>query len=112
MLPVIGVVLYAWQSGSTPSQPTHLRLGARASSTAQVELVWRRAGEDRVAHDVTYRFAKAPEDVYRTVRLASGDYDVSVRLVHHDGREELSTMRVRADADHPLTIDLDPRPSR
>ena len=104
---LVVVTLLVWQSQRIGKAQVHVRLGSRAAAVVRLELVWREAESGDVAFDSAWRLDAPREDLYQELRLRPGPYEVAVRIVGKDGREELSAVRATIEKDRPVEIDLD-----
>ena len=107
LIAIVGVVWFGWQQMTTVKVPLHYVLGARAANVKELEIVVLRVKDGAVAKDDFYRYSLAPSDVYKTVRLARGDYDLTARMRLATGEERRTTARITAvSGEHPIEIDL------
>lgn len=108
LLPIVAVAIFLWiKSSQTKNQAElHMILGADAQSIRQLDLRFRRTGNDSVVYELTRRFNRdAPANLFHTAPLAQDAYELGARIMFEDGRERQITRSFLLGA-KPVEIDL------
>ena len=108
LLPLVLVAVFLWLqgTGARGNAELHFRLGEDAATVREIDLRFRAAGADAVIFEVSRRFeGGASADLYQSVRLGKGDYELGARLVFDGGRQRNLTRACRI-TDRPVEIDL------